>query len=143
MRAIGVHAALVADTRPAAKPGGDASGFALGVGKASGGGRSRGAQAQAQPKQLEDLTVTSRGAAEPAADLPKRSGKKRKTSHEPEADQMPSVAACLMGQAKTDSRTQSQILYKHKQQLDGKLQTKARILVFSLGLSLYLSDQLT
>lgn len=143
MRAIGVHAALVADTRPAAKPGGDASGLALGVCKASGGGRSRGAQAQAQPKQSEDLTVTSRGAAEPAADLPKRQGKKRKGGHEPETDQLPSVAACLLGQAKTDTRSQSQVLYKCKQQLDGKLQTKARILVFSLGLSLYLSDQCT
>ena len=139
MRAIGIHAALVADTRPAAKPGGDASGLVFGVGKASGGARSRGAQAQASPKPLEDLTVTSRGAAEPAADLPKRQGKKRKAGHEPETDQLPFVAACLIGQAKTDTRSQSQVLYKCKQQLDGKLQTKARILVFSLGLSLCIS----
>ena len=39
MRAIGIHAALVADTRPAVKPKGDVSGFVLGVGKASGGGK--------------------------------------------------------------------------------------------------------
>ena len=144
MRAMGKHAALVADTRPpAANPAGDASGLALAVCKASGGGK-KGEQAEAQPKQSEDLTMTSRGAVEPAADNSKRKGRKRKPGVEPETDQLPSVAACLLGEAKTQSRSQSQVLYKCKQQLDGKLQTKARIcLVLSLGLFLYLSDQCT
>ena len=120
MRAMGAHAALLLDAQPPSTP--VSSGAASG-GKGRGGrGRGRGQSAVAK---AAPLALTSGGASEPAAASGPTRGSKRKAK-EAEADQaLPSVAACALGEGKNETRTQNQILYKCKQQADGKLQTRA------------------